>query len=581
MSSQYSIELNNVGKRYTLSQSALDKILDMFGLNRFRRKQLPQFWALRGVNLKVKQGQRLGIIGKNGAGKSTMLKLISQNFLPTEGDLNVNGNVQALLNATAGFHPEFSGYENIQAVLTYQNLSSEEIKEAIEDIREFTELGDFLSQPFKTYSAGMKARLTFATATTIKPEILIVDELLGAGDGYFFSKAIQRMQDLIDDSGATVLIVSHALEHIQRFCDSAVWLDGGQIVAEGKPLDVIRLYQQHLSKLSERRMRSKNSLIQKGKSDVAHVGNYDDQLILDFIGNGIDIASMEFYEKSHLEYSLKVGGVQDSNPEHNFHVNMLNWSEPKEIGEITYRTVQNDKSSIQLDTYMPFAEKDYRFHLQYRYSDDKPATLAIHKNGSNLINVSLPSTDGKWTRQQVRLNSNELLAETATIEFTETSEDMDFIKWSGDTRLEITNIQILNADDEPQLVFETGQTMKFRLSLIANETNSFTVRPAITIYRLDGVCVANQVSSELFQMTLHEADKVFIDLNFENVLFGTGNYVVSPSIFVDDIVEEQRYDLIDRGIEFQINHPDNIRGSGIVEHPSTWQLQHYSPKEQI
>lgn len=580
MSSQYAIELNDVGKRYTLSQTPLDRILDVLALSRFRKKELPQFWALRNINLKVKKGQRLGIVGKNGAGKSTMLKLISQNFLPTEGDLAVDGNVQALLSATAGFHPEFSGYENIQAVLTYQGLSSEEIEESINDIREFTELGDFLGQPFKTYSAGMKARLTFATATTIKPEILIVDELLGAGDGYFFSKAIQRMQNLIDDSGATVLIVSHALDQIQRFCDSAVWLDGGQIVAEGSPLEVIRIYQQHLFKLSERRMRNKNSLIKEGRSDVAHIGNYNDQVVLDFLGNNIDVASVEFYEKNQREHVLQVGGPQDTNPNHDLHVNILNWSEPKDGDEITYRTVQNDKTSIQLDAYMPFDDSSYKFKLKYRYSDDEPIRLVVHKNGLQLVNVDLVSTGGEWLTYIVKLDSVELLTDdNEDVADNDLSNNTKYIKWSTDTPLAISDIQVFNSDNEAQVIFETGQSIKFRLSLYANETRIFAVRPAITIHRLDGICVANQVSDEVFQLDMQEGDSATIDLIFEKVLLGNGNYVVTPAIFNDKITSSHRYDLIDRGLEFQVNHFDDIKGVGIIEHPSVWKLQEFVSSE--
>src|SRR5262249_37487492 len=158
-----------------------------------------------------------------------LLKLITGNVDPTEGVIAVHGSVQALLQAGTGMHPEFTGYENIEAALTYQGLSKAEIRDAVTDIADFTKLGRFLDQPFKTYSTGMQARLAFAAATVVRPDILIVDELLGVGDGYFLSKSTERMRKLID-SGASVLLVSHAMDQIVRFCDQAIWIDRGQIV---------------------------------------------------------------------------------------------------------------------------------------------------------------------------------------------------------------------------------------------------------------------------------------------------------------------------------------------------------------
>ena len=178
------LRLEGVGKMYKMYSKRLDSYLDAANLGwllPWRRLDYDEFWALRDVDLEVDSGTRLGIIGRNGAGKTTLLKLLTQNVAPTEGTIEVKGQVQALLEAGAGFHPEFTGYENIRASLTYQGMAPDQIEEAIKDIQTFTELGQFLAQPFKTYSAGMKSRLTFATATVLNPDILIVDEILGAG----------------------------------------------------------------------------------------------------------------------------------------------------------------------------------------------------------------------------------------------------------------------------------------------------------------------------------------------------------------------------------------------------------------
>src|SRR5262245_18708888 len=160
MSERIAIRLSGVGKMYKVFPSRLDNLLDALGVERFltwRGNASREFWALRDIDIELKAGSRLGIIGRNGAGKSTLLKLITGNIAPTEGQVAVNGQVQALLEAGAGFHPEFTGYENIRAALTYQGLHPTAIEAAVQEIEEFTELGQFLAQPFKTYSTGMQA----------------------------------------------------------------------------------------------------------------------------------------------------------------------------------------------------------------------------------------------------------------------------------------------------------------------------------------------------------------------------------------------------------------------------------------
>src|SRR6266404_4742064 len=172
--SDYALRLRGVSKMYKVFPSRTANLADALGLP--GRRRFREFWALRGIDLELPHGKRLGIVGRNGAGKSTLLKLITGNIVPTVGTVDVGGSVQALLDAGAGFHPEFTGEENIRAALTLQAVPSSRMNDAIEEIAEFTELGEFLGQPFRTYSAGMQARLAFATATAVQPEILIVDE---------------------------------------------------------------------------------------------------------------------------------------------------------------------------------------------------------------------------------------------------------------------------------------------------------------------------------------------------------------------------------------------------------------------
>lgn len=248
MHSDYAIRLHDVSKVYRLHGSQLDQLIDVLRLQRFgiHTKSKPrEFAALDGVTLNVKKGERIGIVGRNGAGKTTLLKLICGNFQQTRGEVEVNGDVQALMSVGLGFHPDYTGRQNVEASLQYNGLATADYERALDGIIDFCELGEFIDQPFKTYSLGMQARLMFAAATAVKPDILIVDEVLGAGDAYFVAKSKSRVERLVG-SGCTMLLVSHSMQQVLELCDRAVWMDSGKIRMEGPSFLVVKAYEEYM-----------------------------------------------------------------------------------------------------------------------------------------------------------------------------------------------------------------------------------------------------------------------------------------------------------------------------------------------
>ncbi|MFM9889658.1 MAG: polysaccharide ABC transporter ATP-binding protein [Rickettsiales bacterium] len=242
------ISLEHVSKSYRLYGSQREQLCDVLGLTRLglaRPSRAQEFKALEDVSLQVPRGHRIGIIGRNGAGKTTLLKLICGNFAPSAGKVTVNGSVQALMQMGLGFHPEFTGLENLRASLQYNGLATAEYEAALADIIAFCELGDFIDQPFKTYSLGMQARLMFAAATAIRPDILIIDEVLGAGDAYFIAKSRQRVERLVN-SGATMLLVSHSTQQVLELCNEAIWMHEGKIRMQGDAFSVVKAYEAYI-----------------------------------------------------------------------------------------------------------------------------------------------------------------------------------------------------------------------------------------------------------------------------------------------------------------------------------------------
>ncbi len=204
-------------------------------------KKKDMLLVLNSLNLEVKEGERVGIVGFNGAGKSTLLKVVAGILNPTCGKLTVRGAVQPLIEIGAGFNPEFSGRENIYFNSYMLGFTKAQVEERVQEIIDFSELEKFIDVPVKYYSSGMQVRLAFTIATSIRPEVLILDEMLGAGDVSFIDKAKRRMQSLIDDAKC-MMMVSHDLGLIESLCTRAIFLNGGEVAMDGIPREVIAEY---------------------------------------------------------------------------------------------------------------------------------------------------------------------------------------------------------------------------------------------------------------------------------------------------------------------------------------------------
>ena len=241
--SEYAIQVKDVSKMYKLYDRNRDRLLDAFGLSKTPRYH--EHYALHNLNFSVKKGETVGIIGTNGAGKSTILKIITGVLNPTAGQVEINGRISALLELGAGFNMEYTGIENIYLNGTMIGFSREEIDKKLDDILKFADIGDFVYQPVKTYSSGMFVRLAFAVAINIEPEILIVDEALSVGDVFFQAKCYKKFEDF-KKMGKTILFVSHDLGSIAKYCDRVVLLNKGTKIAEGNPKQMIGMYKKLL-----------------------------------------------------------------------------------------------------------------------------------------------------------------------------------------------------------------------------------------------------------------------------------------------------------------------------------------------
>ncbi|MDO4302671.1 MAG: ABC transporter ATP-binding protein [Bacillota bacterium] len=237
------IQVKELEKAYKLYEKPSDRLKEALGLS--RKKRYKEHYALKGVDMTIHQGETVGIIGTNGSGKSTILKLITGVLNPTGGTITVNGRISALLELGAGFNMEYNGIENIYLNGTMIGFTKKEIDERMEDILNFADIGEYVYQPAKTYSSGMFVRLAFAVAINIDPEILIVDEALSVGDVFFQAKCYHKFEEF-KKMGKTILFVSHDLSSISKYCDRVVLLNQGVKLGEGAPKEMIDAYKQVL-----------------------------------------------------------------------------------------------------------------------------------------------------------------------------------------------------------------------------------------------------------------------------------------------------------------------------------------------
>lgn len=236
-----------ISKMYTLYDKPIDRLKESLSIT--RKEYGMKYHALKDVSFEIKKGDTVGIIGGNGAGKSTLLKIITGVLSPTSGSMDIKGKVSAILELGAGFNTEYTGLQNIYLNGTMSGYSKEEMEKRIDKITQFADIGEFIYQPVKTYSSGMFARLAFAVAINVDPDILIVDEVLAVGDVRFQTKCMDKMKEL-QEQGTTIIFVSHSSDQVKRFCNHAIWLDKGTVKEIGDASIIVDMYEEFMDTVS-------------------------------------------------------------------------------------------------------------------------------------------------------------------------------------------------------------------------------------------------------------------------------------------------------------------------------------------
>lgn len=586
--SDLAISLNGVSKTFRRFQHPGWRALDALGWP-VSGKRYDVFQALSNINLDIKRGEKVALIGRNGAGKSTLLRLISGQMRADSGQISVNGTVQALMTLGTGFHPDFTGIENIRSALSYQGITSTRLQACIEEISDFTELDSFLLRPVKEYSAGMYARLAFAVATTITPEVLIIDEILGAGDAYFLGKCIQRMKALTSQ-GATILFVSHDISSVQMLCDRGIWLDGGRILQDGPLLPVSKAYLASIRDEEERRVRAKSMSLTRGQA-ASLMSAAGQTTLLRLVGSDgtppadpVLLRAVDYGDEHGLLGGIDMSAQQSSASCLVVDPQFMNW-----------RKVDAGKVDEASWSFGDFGGRYLHAPLQIGWAGSAPvnAWVQLELRASNSHPVLLeqydvqagayftlaqidPSDCPAWQTIRVAVQGDAAPVQDDSVSLLAELQELGSDDRYGSGEIRITGFGFFDAEGDRRHTLISGEPAFAVMAFEAADAVLDPV-PVIAIYRPDGTCVMQVISSLSGQHFPSLEGKGGVRVDFSPLLLGPGDYLVSVALFRElnlaSAVEPASYDLHDRCHALKVLAPPGIHVQiGVVNQPAHWEL---------
>ncbi|MBN9471550.1 MAG: ABC transporter ATP-binding protein [Bosea sp.] len=586
--SEFAISIRDLRKIYQRYTTNGWRALGLLGFP-VPKGRYDEFLALDGLSFDIRRGERVALVGRNGAGKSTLLRHVSGELTPTSGEVIVNGRVKALFGLGEGFHPEFSGLDNVRSSLAIQGVPAAEMAAAVEEVIDFSELDDFIHRPMKEYSAGMYARLAFAAATARPPDILIIDEILGAGDAYFLGKCLQRVRD-ITAHGATVLFVSHDMGSALMLCERGVWIHQGCMRAEGNMTSVARAYQAHIREeqevaLQARAMRLSRRAVQAGGLNRALfrlIGEGDiapkEALHISRIGVGAGAETLGEVALGGRDVAGQVAVVIEAN--------RTNWAAPMTRngrlgrafgdfgGTFLHAPFTVDRSLIVPGAWI---ELDV---VPGRSTRTLVERWDAELDGYIALGAIDPDPTGGW--RTIRLDLPSQLNEDDNSEAIESpdaftpaaaSPPPDVALRDGVAR--IVDFHFRDAQDVERRTLVSGQPVS---AVFEIECGRLEDRPigVVAIYRPDGAVTTQLISPrEAPPEPVPGPARVTIRLDMGELLIGAGDYIVSAAIFrlLDPTraPEDAAYDLHDRRYPIKVVEEDfEPYPRGMVRQSGRW-----------
>ena len=586
--SEILITARNVTKTYRLYTKPHYRFLDVIGLLRGEGKY-SEHHALHGINIDVRRGEKVALIGRNGAGKSTLLKLITGVTQPSSGSLVVRSQANALLQIGATFHPEFTGRENVLSYLAHLGITGEAAKEKLFEIIEFSELEEYIDQPVKTYSTGMGARLMFAAATAMQPELLVIDEVLSVGDAYFAHKSFERIKEMCASQHTTLLLVSHDVYSASKLCDRMIWIERGSIFADGPSVDVMRAYEESIRLQEERRLDAKRqSTLAKVRSGA------EADVLLGFLkrdtpnAGQIWISELRLIRGGQCLDQFDATRIADANgsgvilDEHE-----SSWGEPVTIegrlarplllhgsifNRFPFAFAQQGLAQFELDE--PFS-----IEIDYLSQEEENAFIGIYRPSDPSITRGgdLILSPACWTTARVEMTS------PIDAAYLDTAKQTTMARF-GRRDLEIVEVSFHDQDGKLGYQFQVGSKMEVRIAYRVNRAGFFEHPTCMLAFRKDGVERPIRLVTE--QIAIGSEDEGLLKVVADPLLLGIGNYYVTVGIFKEGYFHSAEakkfyttnqgvYDIHSRAYEIVVlpNEERPLDNDVNSLHPSSWSKQ--------
>lgn len=525
------IVVENLSVAYKLYSKPMDVLREVL----LGGRRHDTFWALRDVSVRIEEGDRIGIVGPNGAGKSTLLKVIAGNLIPTSGRVSVNGKISSLLSLTPAWNEEMTGIENARFNLAMQGAPESRIRLMLEDIADFTELGAFLTRPVRTYSSGMSARLSFAIATALDPEILIVDEVLGTGDGYFAAKAAARMKKFCD-RGRALLFVSHSTYHVRTMCQKCVWIENGAVRLAGPAETVIRQYEEDMLRKDEATNREGNQKrIEKALHSVSPEDlKFDDLWYLRLRSReGLQLRDTHYVKNIRVglddaEVEVPLDIVDIKQPEVPVALDPLSceWGRMFDRLGAQSRTLTS-RIGVRKGGYILLKRTAATQSVLVRCSFEYASVVGNERLIADVLDVS----DGNWVtlatikEEELADGWRRVVAERR-IDVPDAVAHRNLLERSTEEHkrpVEIVDVRMLTKQG-PSVQFREGDAFRIAVDLKANEVVD-TLNVSINIFRSDGVYVFYQASC--FDRIVSGSDEISsVEFKFDPNPLGAGDYEV-------------------------------------------------------
>jgi ABC-type polysaccharide/polyol phosphate transport system ATPase subunit len=585
------IRARDVRKVYRLYAGAGYRFLDMFGMLGSRPGAYTEHAALDGISLEIRRGEKVAFIGRNGAGKSTLLKLFTKVIEPTSGSLEVKGKAHALLQIGSGFHPDFTGRENVYAYLAQLGVAGREADRKYAEIVEFAELEEYIGQPVKTYSSGMAVRLMFSTSTAITPDLLVLDEILGVGDAYFANKSYMRIRELCEREQTTLLLVSHDIYSAVKLCDRLIWIDQGRILLDGDGPMVVTAYEDSVRKQEEQRLRRRKQerlkALDEGPLGSGAASPARRHLLIEIQARHnrpqpcpVYFSRLSLMLGEEVVADLPGGDVSVATVDSHFELEGTCWGEPIVWQDRPSRPLLNYGSSFHKGVGVFAVNPDVNVqdcHVALDYWSDEPCDLVLRcfVDSTTLDLGALPPAIGAWAHHQAPLRPDAGgIADAAA--------GVSLTGRQGTGAIAVRDVRTIDAKGDDTHLFRHEEPFTLLIGYTINQPGLAERAQVLIAFHRDGVVDTCRIWTRELTFDAARRPRGSIRLYLPRLYLADGTYTITIMIAQEGYYDRQQtkyfslnpevYTCLSRVVEIVISG-GRIVGSGTgVVGDGDWEL---------